>query len=173
MLAYNQMLVAILLAASTDAHTTEHESVPSENLTGGHSAHGSQGACSRGTLLPVWMPDPPAYEDRYGRALVYFVFFAYSFLGMSIIMDDFVEAVEVRCFECERVHALQVITSRQRPVTLTMPGTGKQVTIMEPVWNETVANLTLNALGAASPEILLNVIEICFNSFQACQWRAR
>lgn len=32
------------------------------------------------------------------------------------------------------------------------------VTIQSPVWNETVANLTLMALGSSAPEILLSVI---------------
>ena len=34
-------------------------------------------------------------------------------------------------------------------------------------WNDTVANLTLMALGSSSPEILLSVIEICGNNFEA------
>ena len=34
-------------------------------------------------------------------------------------------------------------------------------------WNDTVANLTLMALGSSSPEILLSVIEICGNNFLA------
>jgi solute carrier family 8 (sodium/calcium exchanger) len=34
-------------------------------------------------------------------------------------------------------------------------------------WNDTVANLTLMALGSSSPEILLSVIEICGNGFKA------
>jgi hypothetical protein len=34
-------------------------------------------------------------------------------------------------------------------------------------WNDTVANLTLMALGSSSPEILLSVIEICGNGFMS------
>ena len=34
-------------------------------------------------------------------------------------------------------------------------------------WNDTIANLTLMALGSSSPEILLSVIEICGNNFLA------
>ena len=34
-------------------------------------------------------------------------------------------------------------------------------------WNDTVANLTLMALGSSSPEILLSIIEICGNNFLA------
>jgi len=35
------------------------------------------------------------------------------------------------------------------------------------VWNGTVANLTLMALGSSAPEILLSVIEICSSRFNA------
>ena len=36
-----------------------------------------------------------------------------------------------------------------------------------PVWNGTVANLTLMALGSSAPEILLSVIEIVGNNMEA------
>ena len=35
------------------------------------------------------------------------------------------------------------------------------------VWNDTVANLTLMALGSSAPEILLSIIEILGNNFYA------
>ena len=35
------------------------------------------------------------------------------------------------------------------------------------IWNETVSNLTLMALGSSAPEILLSVIEIIGNGFEA------
>jgi len=38
------------------------------------------------------------------------------------------------------------------------PRNGRKMTVM--VWNETVANLTLMALGSSAPEILLSIIEI-------------
>ena len=34
-------------------------------------------------------------------------------------------------------------------------------------WNDTVANLTLMALGSSAPEILLSIIEIVGNNFEA------
>lgn len=44
---------------------------------------------------------------------------------------------------------------------------GKQLTTsMEAeVWNPSVANLTLMALGSSTPEILLSVIETCASGF--------
>ncbi len=52
-------------------------------------------------------------------------------------------------------------------MTIKKPGaTGKYIAINVRIWNETVSNLTLNALGAASPEILLNVVEVIANKFE-------
>jgi solute carrier family 8 (sodium/calcium exchanger) len=42
----------------------------------------------------------------------------------------------------------------------------RQVIIVK-VWNETVANLTLMALGSSAPEILLSVVEIFAKNFHA------
>ena len=39
------------------------------------------------------------------------------------------------------------------------PYTHEFVKVKVPVWNPTVANLTLMALGSSAPEILLNVLE--------------
>jgi solute carrier family 8 (sodium/calcium exchanger) len=35
------------------------------------------------------------------------------------------------------------------------------------IWNDTVANLTLMALGSSAPEILLSCIEVIGNGFEA------
>lgn len=35
------------------------------------------------------------------------------------------------------------------------------------IWNDTVANLTLMALGSSAPEILLSIIEIVGNNFES------
>ncbi|KAH8045475.1 calcium:sodium antiporter [Aureococcus anophagefferens] len=72
---------------------------------------------------------------RYGRAVLYLLGLLWFFLGVSIIADVFMAAIET-------------ITSKEKKV-----------------WNATVANLTLMALGSSAPEILLSVIEILTNSF--------
>ncbi|OQR66980.1 sodium/calcium exchanger 1-like [Tropilaelaps mercedesae] len=51
-------------------------------------------------------------------------------------------------------------------VTITTPDGEKQVIAVR-VWNETVSNLTLMALGSSAPEILLSVIEIYAENFEA------
>jgi solute carrier family 8 (sodium/calcium exchanger) len=68
------------------------------------------------------------------------------FLGMNIIADIFMGAIEV-------------ITSGKRIVVKADAYSGDFVQVKVPVWNPTVANLTLMALGSSAPEILLNTIE--------------
>ena len=55
--------------------------------------------------------------------------------------------------------AIEVITSKKRVLTKLDPYTDELVTTKVNVWNPTVANLSLMALGSSAPEILLNVIE--------------
>lgn len=67
------------------------------------------------------------------RALFYFLSLCYLFLGVSIVSERFMAAIEV-------------ITSQEREVELTKV-TGEPYTILIRIWNETVSNLTLMALG--------------------------
>ena len=59
-----------------------------------------------------------------------------------------------------------VQTSAETTTHVALPG-GQKRSLTVHVWNGTVANLTLMALGSSAPEILLSVIEICGNSFYA------
>uniref|UniRef100_A0A1B6GPS7 Calx-beta domain-containing protein n=1 Tax=Cuerna arida TaxID=1464854 RepID=A0A1B6GPS7_9HEMI len=112
------------------------------------------GVCQDGLLLPVWLPQHNLTTgDRIARGLVYFISLLYLFLGVSIISDRFMSAIEV-------------ITSQEREVTVTKKG-GVEQKIVVRVWNETVANLTLMALGSSAPEILLSIIEIYAKGFEA------
>ncbi|KAE8294937.1 Sodium/calcium exchanger 3 [Larimichthys crocea] len=101
--------------------------------------------CRPGILLPVWKPNRPGLGDQVARAVVYFVSLMYMFLGVSIIADRFMASIEV-------------ITSQEKEVTITMPNGETSVATVR-IWNETVSNLTLMALGSSAPEILLSVIE--------------
>ncbi|QQP54780.1 Uncharacterized protein FKW44_007721 [Caligus rogercresseyi] len=60
-----------------------------------------------------------------------------------------------------------MITAQEKEVAIKDPKTGKKTIIIVKVWNETVANLTLMALGSSAPEILLSVIEIWAKNFHA------
>nr|XP_013002261.1 sodium/calcium exchanger 2 [Cavia porcellus] len=116
---------------------------------------GCQGSyrCQPGVLLPVWEPDDPSLGDKAARAVVYFVAMVYMFLGVSIIADRFMASIEV-------------ITSKEKEITITKANGETSVGTVR-IWNETVSNLTLMALGSSAPEILLSVIEVCGHNFQA------
>ena len=62
--------------------------------------------------------------------------------------------------------AIEVITSKEKEVKVRKPSGETQIVVVR-VWNETVANLTLMALGSSAPEILLSVIEIMAKNFNA------
>eukprot|EP00928_Gymnodinium_smaydae_P048738 TRINITY_DN3262_c0_g1_i1.p1 TRINITY_DN3262_c0_g1~~TRINITY_DN3262_c0_g1_i1.p1 ORF type:complete len:865 (-),score=159.79 TRINITY_DN3262_c0_g1_i1:76-2457(-) len=71
-------------------------------------------------------------------------------MGVALVADVFMGAIEK-------------ITSKSKRVW--SESRGKYVSYV--VWNDTVANLTLMALGSSAPEILLGVIEIWGNNFYA------
>jgi len=72
----------------------------------------------------------------------------YLFLGIAIVADIFVEAIEV-------------ITSKKEVIQVPDPADpSKMLDVTRDVWNPTVANLTLMALGSSMPEILLS----CFST---------
>ncbi|XP_069671598.1 sodium/calcium exchanger Calx isoform X1 [Periplaneta americana] len=110
--------------------------------------------CEPGLLLPVWTPiDNLSIGDRLARGLVYFSAMLYLFIGVSIISDRFMAAIEV-------------ITSQEKEITVRKKNGETQILVVR-VWNETVANLTLMALGSSAPEILLSIIEIYAKDFNA------
>ncbi|KAM4771490.1 sodium/calcium exchanger 1 isoform 2-T2 [Rhinophrynus dorsalis] len=109
--------------------------------------------CKEGVILPIWEPQNPSFGDKIARATVYFVAMVYMFLGVSIIADRFMSSIEV-------------ITSQEKEITIKKPN-GETTKTTVRIWNETVSNLTLMALGSSAPEILLSVIEVCGHNFQA------
>lgn len=88
------------------------------------------------------------------QAVGYFLILVYLFLGIAIVSDVFMCSIET-------------ITSQTRKVKV-RSSLGFQVEEREEkIWNETVANLTLMALGSSAPEILLSIIEIVGSGFHA------
>ncbi|KHJ45098.1 sodium/calcium exchanger 1 [Trichuris suis] len=93
------------------------------------------------------------------RAVLYFVGLLYSFVGVAVLADAFMCSIER-------------ITSTKRRVKVQTTVDDETGSILEQyqetiVWNPTVANLTLMALGSSAPEILLSIIEIIGNGFKA------
>jgi solute carrier family 8 (sodium/calcium exchanger) len=93
----------------------------------------------------LFLPVHHIHGSEKGNVLMIFAYFVgliWSFMGVGIIADIFMSAIEV-------------ITSQETEVVLK---DGTKTTVK--VWNATVANLTLMALGSSAPEIILSVLEI-------------
>ncbi|CAF1385576.1 unnamed protein product [Rotaria magnacalcarata] len=107
-----------------------------------------------GLVIPLWQPqDNISTGDRISRAIVYLLALIYLFIGVAIISDRFMASIEV-------------ITSQKREIRKKNPDGTVSVTTVA-IWNETVSNLTLMALGSSAPEILLSIIEVVGKNFHS------
>ncbi|GFS07622.1 sodium/calcium exchanger 3 [Elysia marginata] len=97
--------------------------------------------CSSWLLLPAENLWPEWF-----RGLIYCIALFYFFVGIAIASDIFMCSIEV-------------ITARKRTISKWDPEKNEMVQREVLIWNETVANLTLMALGSSAPEILLAVVE--------------
>jgi solute carrier family 8 (sodium/calcium exchanger) len=80
---------------------------------------------------------------------VYCITLVYLFLGISIVSDIFMSAIEK-------------VTSQNKKIQITNEK-GEVEEKKVKVWNATVANLTLMALGSSAPEIILSILETVMN----------
>lgn len=107
-----------------------------------------------GLIIPLWQPQHGiSTGDRISRAIVYLLALIYLFIGVAIISDRFMASIEV-------------ITSQKREIRKKNPDGTISITTVS-IWNETVSNLTLMALGSSAPEILLSIIEVVGKNFQS------
>jgi solute carrier family 8 (sodium/calcium exchanger) len=83
------------------------------------------------------------------RTVLYGFFLAWMLLGIMLISDVFMSAIEE-------------ITGQEVEKVVDDPNgkDGEKMTVQVKVWNDTMANLTLMALGSSAPEILLSVVEL-------------
>ena len=110
--------------------------------------------CRDGLFLPMWSQRGSLTSgDIAARAIVYVLGLFYMFLGVSIVAERFLAAIEV-------------ITSKEKDVIVKRLD-GQNTVVSVRIWNETVSNLTLMALGSSAPEILLACIEIVHKKFVA------
>ncbi|KAL8565554.1 hypothetical protein ACOMHN_049530 [Nucella lapillus] len=109
--------------------------------------------CSQNFLM---LPAISEYTWSTGsRCFLYLLGLLWCFLAVAIVADIFMCAIER-------------ITSKTRIVRMpdaNLPEGYRELEIK--VWNDTVANLSLLALGTSAPEILLSVIEIVGKGFVA------
>ena len=82
------------------------------------------------------------------RGVLYLVCMGYFFVGIAIASDIFMNSIEA-------------MTSKERVVTKWDKKNNEMIQFNVRIWNETVANLTLMALGSSAPEIMLATIESC------------
>ncbi|XP_072793926.1 sodium/calcium exchanger 1 isoform X2 [Vicugna pacos] len=150
LMGFHLLAMLVLLFSHVDPISAETEMEGEGNETG--ECTGSY-YCKKGVILPIWEPQDPSFGDKIARATVYFVAMVYMFLGVSIIADRFMSSIEV-------------ITSQEKEITIKKPN-GETTKTTVRIWNETVSNLTLMALGSSAPEILLSVIEVCGHNFTA------
>merc|ERR1712166_77779 len=108
--------------------------------------------CNGDTFLPL--RDDENQYNTIVRAVLYALALIYLFLGVAISADVFMSSIEV-------------ITAKVYESEVISPESGQPVSVEVEVWNSTVANLTLMALGSSAPEILLAVVEIVAKTFQA------
>lgn len=105
-------------------------------------------------MVQSWVPfepekDPAKAWRNYLASFGFFVLMCYIFVGIALASDIFMNAIEKICGATKTTKIVKeeggviVITTKQTQV-----------------WNDTVANLTLMALGSSAPEILLSAIEI-------------
>jgi solute carrier family 8 (sodium/calcium exchanger) len=102
-----------------------------------------------GLLLPLGGDGEQEWPNGL-RIVLYLIGLLWCFLGVGIVADVFMGAIEA-------------VTSKKKRAKVKK--TGRYITVK--VWNDTVANLTLMALGSSAPEILLSVIELLGNEFYA------
>lgn len=76
---------------------------------------------------------------------LYLLFLVWLFVGISILADIFMDAIEV-------------ITSKSTIVMIS-DSDGNLIEVEKMLWNPTIANLTLMALGSSAPEIILSVAD--------------
>lgn len=106
------ILLVIALSAATASVTNgaslsgtpANQSIRAAPTPSGAHADDDDTICEDGLMLSVWTPqDNLTTGDRFARGMVYFLALLYLFIGVSIVSDRFMAAVEV-------------ITSREKEV---------------------------------------------------------
>merc|ERR1711871_1722583 len=111
--------------------------------------------CASGFALPL--------EQAMGRGtmgFLYFIAMCYCFLGIAIISDIFMESIEEITAQTKEItvpHDDYKAGKRGSNIDVDVEQPPDRITVQ--VWNETVANLSLMALGSSAPEIMLAVVE--------------
>jgi len=109
--------------------------------------------CGKGTNIAPFFGEYEQTWPRYLRAGIYFAALIWAFMGVGIVCDQFVAGIEE-------------ITSAEVIVWVEIHSGAKRK-FHKRIWNATVANLSLMALGSSAPEILITATELFANDFYA------
>lgn len=127
-------------------------------------------------MFPIFEKDWPS-----GILIVlYFLLLGWTFVGVAIVSDIFMSAIDAITSKKKRVKVnnakkgTDTIVASLTKNSLETLGSSEVVTeasgdryVTVKVWNDTVANLTLMALGSSAPEIMLSCIEILANDMKS------
>jgi len=142
-----QGLLSTVLIASVASQTISFSPTvsPTFNVS---NLNDTKSKCD-GAFIPYWGTEG---ETNIALFFAYTLALFYFFGGVGIAADVFMGSIEA-------------ITSVRRKVTINAGEYEREVDIA--IWNKTVSNLSLMALGSSAPEILLAIIEVTLNDFQA------
>eukprot|EP00038_Savillea_parva_P029270 m.69982 g.69982 ORF g.69982 m.69982 type:complete len:924 (+) comp8616_c0_seq1:179-2950(+) len=102
----------------------------------------------------TFVPTDGEWQWPLGVRIIFYGFMlVYLFAGVALLADAFMNSIET-------------ITAKEKVVN-TVDLSGHPVQYSVRIWNPTVANLTLMALGSSAPEIILSIIEVIFSDFYA------
>lgn len=107
--------------------------------------------CGRGTMILPLYGNWENTWPRWLRVPLYLFGVFWAFLGVGLVCDYFMEAIEA-------------ITTGERTVWVEVhPGARRR--FKAKIWNDTIANLSLMSLGSSAPEILLSATELAGNKY--------
>ncbi|BFZ12401.1 hypothetical protein BsWGS_15440 [Bradybaena similaris] len=133
--------------------TEGYDNIYATHLRVNETCTSSGELCKEGLLIPMWLPQHDlTMDDRHFRAFFYILSLVYVFLGIAVVTERFMAAIEV-------------IISHKKVVEVSMTD-GSTITVTERIWSETVADLTLVTVGSSASVILLSIVEVCGNGFQ-------
>eukprot|EP00055_Hartaetosiga_balthica_P004026 m.9801 g.9801 ORF g.9801 m.9801 type:complete len:844 (+) comp3559_c0_seq1:53-2584(+) len=142
------LLAVVITAITVAAVLLGTQSTPALAVCGGLANSSDVPICEggSGTFLPAFNKVGEASWPNWLKIILYLVGLLWTFSGIGIITDVFMEAIEI-------------ITSDDKEI-LVQGADGNMHPVSVKVWNPTIANLSLMALGSSAPEIILSLIEI-------------
>jgi solute carrier family 8 (sodium/calcium exchanger) len=107
-----------------------------------HWPYDKDGELCTSMFLPVGYQ---TWTTGAGVATVFFFFFVYLLMGLSVISNIFMKAIEV-------------ITSEEIPIH--RQGASNTEVVLQRTWSPTIANLTLLSIAASAPAMMLTLVEV-------------